>query len=310
MRPIVAIVGPTASGKSVLGIELAVRLNAEIVSLDSVQVYRGLYVATAKVPLQQRCGIPHHLIDIIDPDQEYTAGDYARDARRVISQIEQSGKQVLLVGGTGFYLSALEGSLFEQPVKTDQQLRRRLKQIMERRGAAHLHKMLARLDPAAAARINVNDWARTTRALEVLFQTGRSITYWQGNHHPQAAELASRIEVFALSPPRSELYARINRRVDEMFAAGLVEEVQQLLAAGLSPNAKSLMAHGYRRVVEYLLGQRDYASCVEQTKADTRHYAKRQLSWWRSRARVNWIYAFGDDVRAVEEVLKLLLLTK
>lgn len=305
MGHIVVVVGPTASGKSALGIELALRLGGEVVNLDSVQVYRRLYVATAKVPEEERRGVVHHLIDIVEPDAEYTAGDYARDASRVISEIEATGKVALLVGGTGFYLRALEGGIFEQPVKTDQELRHRLKEILARRGAAHLHRMLTRLDPEAAARIQVNDWSRSTRALEVLLQTGRSITYWY-SRMPEPPELASRLRVFALEPPREELYRRINLRVDEMFAAGLVDEVRSLLESGLSPQAKSLGAHGYRRVVEYLLGKRDYASCVEQTKIDTRHYAKRQLTWWRGRPGVEWLHGFGSDEAMAEEVLRRL----
>ncbi len=301
MGSIVVIVGPTASGKSALGIELALRLGGEIVNLDSVQVYRRLYVATAKVPLEKRCGIAHHLIDIVEPDAEYTAGDYARDASRVISEIEARGRTAILVGGTGFYLSALQGGLFEQPTKTDPKLRRRLKQILARRGAEHLHKMLARLDPEAAMGIEVRDWSRSTRALEVLLQTGRSIKYWQGKM-PEPPELAARLCVFALEPPREELYRRINFRVDEMFEAGLVEEVRGLLESGLPPDAKSLGAHGYRRVVEYLRGERDYKSCVEQTKIDTRHYAKRQLTWWRSRP-VERLYGFGTDKAILAEVM-------
>lgn len=305
MDHILVIVGPTASGKSALGIELALRLGGEVVNLDSIQVYRRLYVATAKVPMKERRGIAHHLIDIVEPDAEYTAGDYARDASRVISEIEAAGRVAILVGGTGFYLKALEGGLFEQPVKTDPELRRRLKAILARHGAAHLHKMLTRLDPEAAAHIQVNDWSRSTRALEVLLQTGRSITYWR-SRMPKPPELASRLRVFALEPPREELYRRINLRVDEMFAAGLVEEVQGLLESGLSPYAKSLGAHGYRRVVEYIRGERDYESCVEQTKIDTRHYAKRQLTWWRNRPQVQWLYGFGSDEAMAKEVIKRL----
>ena len=295
------IVGPTASGKSELAMKLALARNGEIINLDSVQVYRGIYVATAKVPLAERQGVPHHLIDIVEPTENFTAGDYARLAERTIREIESRNHTAILVGGTGFYLRALVKPFFEGP-KTDPRLRKRLASLRDARGAEHLHRLLARVDPQAALKLSPRDWPRTMRALEVYFQTGRRISESQPET-PPAPELASRIRVIALNPPREELYARINLRADQMFDGGLVEEVESLIASGVPPTAKAFQAHGYRRVVECLQGERTREDALNQMKLDTRHYAKRQLSWWRSWPGVKWIDRFGDQPEALEEAV-------
>ena len=299
-----AIVGPTASGKSELGIKLALARNGEIINLDSVQVYRGIHIATAKVPQAERQGVPHHLIDIAEPTENFTAGEYARLAERTIREVESRSHTAILVGGTGFYLRALVKPFFEGP-PTDSKLRDRLADLRDRRGAVHLHRMLARIDPQAALNLSPRDWPRTMRALEVYFQTGRRISESQPEMRP-APELASRIRVIALNPPREELYARINNRADQMFERGLVEEVKALLSSGIPPAAKAFQAHGYRRVVEYLQGKRTREDALNQMKLDTRHYAKRQLSWWRSWLGVMWIDRFGDVAEAFEEAKRVL----
>lgn len=293
------IVGPTASGKSELALKLALAVKGEIINLDSVQVYRGIYIATAKVPQAERRGIPHHLIDIAEPTENFTAGDYARLAARTIEAVESRKNTALLVGGTGFYLRALMKPLFEGP-KTDLKLRERLVRLRDQRGAEHLHRMLERVDPQAAASIRPLDWSRTMRALEVYFQTGSRISEAQPQT-PPAPEFASRIRVIALNPPRAELYARINKRADEMFARGLVKEVESLIASGVPGSAKAFQAHGYRRVVEYLEGKRTREDALNQMKLDTRHYAKRQLTWWRAWPGVTWIDRFGDEPEAFEQ---------
>lgn len=294
------IVGPTASGKSELGLKLAVVRNGEIINLDSVQVYRGIYIATAKVPQAERRGIQHHLIDIVEPTENFTAGDYASLAERTIREVESRNHTAIIVGGTGFYLRALMNPLFEGP-KTDLKLRERLAVLRDRRGAEHLHRILKRVDPSAATRLSPRDWPRTMRALEVYFQTGRRMSEAQ-SEMPAAPQFASRIRVVALNPPRDALYARINKRADEMFESGLIEEVEALISSGLPATAKAFQAHGYRRVVEYLLGKRTREDALNQMKLDTRHYAKRQLSWWRSWPGVKWIDRFGEEPEAFEEV--------
>ena len=303
-RLIPAIVGPTASGKSELGIKLALTLDGEIINLDSVQVYRGIQIATAKVPPGERRGVPHHLIDVVEPTENFTAGEYARSAAEIIREVESRGSMAMLVGGTGFYLRALVSPLFEGP-KTDLSLRARLLGKRDERGAEHLHRLLRRIDPRAAARISPRDWSRTMRAIEVFFQTGRRLSEAQPDL-PPPPELAARVRVIALNPPREQLYAQINRRSELMFERGLVEEVESLIRSGVPANAKAFQAHGYRRVVEYLQGRRSREDALNQMKLDTRHYAKRQLTWWRAWPGVKWIHRFGDAEEAFGEAIEYL----
>jgi tRNA dimethylallyltransferase len=302
--PIIAIVGPTASGKSELAIELALRLNGEIVNCDSVQVYREINIATAKVPVEERRAVPHHLIDFVSPHVNFTAADWARAASGQIKEIEGRGHSAILVGGTGLYLRALRRPFFDSP-PTDEKLRTRLSRIREQRGAEHLHRILQRFDAAEAATLNPRDWPRVQRALEVCLQTGLPISA-QRPLRPEPSPLALRIRIIALSPPRQELYARINERAERHFANGLVEEVRRLLAAGVPANSNALGAHGYRRVVEYLEGARDLESAIEQTKLDVRHYAKRQWSWFRHEPDVHWIEGFGGDPAVQARALAML----
>jgi tRNA dimethylallyltransferase len=300
--PVIAIVGPTASGKSTLGIEVALQLNGEIINCDSVQVYQEIQIATAKVPLEERQGVPHHLIDFVSPNVNYTAGEWAREAAQKIEEIENRGRVPLLVGGTGFYLRALRQPFFVSP-RTDESLRRRLTRIRERHGPEHLHRLLNRIDPRAAEQLFPRDWPRVQRAIEVFLQTGRSIVDQQPQR-PEPHESARRLRILALNPPRAELYQRINERTEEHFRAGLVAEVRDLLDRGFSPLSNALGAHGYRRVVEYLQGLRDLESAIEQTRLDVRHYAKRQLTWFRHEAGVEWFDGFGEENRILESVLE------
>ncbi|HYW74545.1 MAG TPA: tRNA (adenosine(37)-N6)-dimethylallyltransferase MiaA [Pyrinomonadaceae bacterium] len=304
LRYIIAVVGPTASGKSALGIEIAARLGGEIINCDSVQVYQQIEIATAKVPLVERRGIPHHLIDFVSPYETFTAADWARAATRVIVEIEGRGHVAILVGGTGFYLRALRQPFFASP-ETDETIRRRLTRIRSRHGPERLHQILRKFDPPEADKLHARDWPRVQRAIEFYLQTGQRISD-ERPLRPAPPELARRFRIFALSPPRNELYRRINTRADEHFAAGLVDEVAALLKEGVPPDSSALGAHGYRRVVEYLQGRRSLESAVEQTKLDVRHYSKRQLTWFRREPDVEWIEGFGDDAAVQENVLALL----
>jgi tRNA dimethylallyltransferase len=300
--PVIAIVGPTASGKSTLGIEVALQLNGEIINCDSVQVYQDIVVATAKVPVEERKGVLHHLIDFVPPSINYTAVEWAREAAKTIEEIEARGRVPLLVGGTGFYLRALRRPFFVSP-QTDESLRQRLNRMREQHGAEYLHRVLRRLDPRAAAQLYPRDWPRVQRAIEVCLQTGRSIVD-QKDDRPEAHESARRLRTLALNPPREELYARINERTEAHFKAGLVDEVRALLDRGVPANSNALGAHGYRRVVEYLEGKRSLESAVEQTKLDVRHYAKRQLTWFRHEAGVEWFAGFGEEKTVLNSVLE------
>ena len=290
---VIAVVGPTASGKSALGIALALESNGEIINCDSVQVYQGIEIATAKVPISERRGVPHHLIDFVPPQVNYTAGEWARAAAQKIEEIQARGRLALLVGGTGFYLRALRRPFFPSP-PTDATLRARLDQIRSRRGPQYLHRLLLRLDPQSAARLYPRDWPRVQRAIEVRLQTGRPLSQ-QKDDRPEPVESARRLRIFALNPPRAELYRRINERAEAHFAAGLVDEVKALLAQGVPPESNALGAHGYRRVVEFLQGQCNLQSAIEQTKLNVRHYAKRQLTWFRHEPNVEWFDGFGEE---------------
>jgi tRNA dimethylallyltransferase len=297
---IIAIVGPTASGKSELGIQIALKIGGEIINCDSVQVYQDIQIATAKLPISERRGIPHHLIDFVPPSINFTAADWARAATKKIQEIDNRGRVAMLVGGTGFYLRALRQPFFPSP-PTDEDLRARLTRIREEHGPEHLHKILGRFDADEATQLNARDWPRVQRAIEFYLQTGERISA-QRPLREGPPEFADRIRVFALNPPRAELYARINARTEQHFANGLVQEVRQLLAAGVPANSNALGAHGYRRVVEYLRGERDLPSAVEQTMLDVRHYSKRQLTWFRREPGVEWIDGFGDDSTATNAV--------
>ncbi|MBC8030448.1 MAG: tRNA (adenosine(37)-N6)-dimethylallyltransferase MiaA [Pyrinomonadaceae bacterium] len=299
---VIAIVGPTASGKSTLGIKVALRLGGEIINCDSVQVYQGIQIATAKVPLEEREGIPHHLIDFVPPEINYTAGEWARKAETKIEETEKRGRVPILVGGTGLYLRALRNPFFKSP-PTDEQLRRRISRLRERHGPEHLHRLLQRLDSASAKELYPRDWPRVQRAIEVRLQTGSPMSQ-QKVKRPKPHESTRRLRVLVLDPPRAELYTRINQRTEEHFAAGLVEEVEHLLAAGVPAQSNALGAHGYRRVVEYLEGKRDLASAIEQTKVDVRRYSKRQLTWFRRETGAEWFAGFGEQTHIQHAVLE------
>jgi tRNA dimethylallyltransferase len=296
--PVLAVVGPTASGKSALGIELAQRFRGEIINCDSVQVYSGIEIATAKVPLAERQGIAHHLIDFVPPNINYTAGEWVREAVRTIAEIESRGRIPILVGGTGFYLRALRQPFFSSPA-TNEDLRRRLSQIRRERGAEYLHRILQRLDRKSALVLFPRDWPRVQRAIEFRVQTGRPMSEIR-HERPLPPDSVRRLSLIGLNPPRAELYRRINERTESHFSAGLVDEVKMLLARGVPADGNALGAHGYRRVVEYLQGKRDVSSAIEQTKLAGRHYAKRQLTWFRRELGLVWFEGFGEE-RSIQE---------
>lgn len=299
-RSIYSIAGPTASGKTALGVELALRVGGEVINCDSVQIYKGIQIATAKPSEDEKRGVPHHLIDYVDPNVNYTAADWAGDAGAKIVEIESRGNVPILVGGTGFYLRTLRQPLFDSP-KTDHSLRNRLQAIGSAKGAEHLHKMLTRFDPEAAANITIRDYVRSTRALEVFFQTGTRISEIQPNR-ADPPEFASRIRLFVLNPPRDVLYEKINKRTEEHFANGLVEEVKQLRAAHVKDDTNALGAHAYRRVCEYLRGERTLESAIEKSKQDVRNYAKRQITWFRKEPDATWLDGFGGDEAVIQRL--------
>ncbi len=298
--PLIAIVGPTASGKSDLGISLAQKFNGEVINCDSVQSYRGLYIATAKVPVEEQGGIPHHLIDIVDPTENLSAVDWAEIARTKIAEIEGRGKRPILVGGSGFYLRALTTKFCDSP-ELDVTLRPRLMKILERKGSEFLHRMLLGVDPAYAATTPEKHWSRIIRALEVFYSSKIPFSEWQIRFPTEPTEEAKRIKYFVLEPPREALYERINLRADMMIERGLLAEIQALIGSGVPMDAKAFQAHGYKRFVEYLRGERTLESAVEHMKLDTRHYAKRQWSWWRGEENTYWFKGFGFEEKVIAE---------
>ena len=297
---IFAVAGPTASGKTAFAVGLALRVGGEVVNFDSVQIYRGIEIATAKPTSEERRGVPHHLIDYVDPNVNYTAADWARDATEKIAEIESRGKTVVLVGGTGFYLRTLMNPLFDSP-STDSSIRDRLRKIKEKRGPEFLHRLLAKIDAAAAEKLFPRDYVRTMRALEYYFQTGERFSEQQPNR-VKPPEFAARMKLIVLEPPRDVLYEKINARTEGHFAAGLVEEVTRLRTAGLRDDTNALGSHGYRRVCEYLRGERTLESAIEQTKQDVRNYAKRQLTWFRREPVWLWLDGFGDDASVLKRI--------
>ncbi len=302
-RPkLIALAGPTGSGKSALAVEAALVLGCEIVNCDSMQLYRRLNIGTAKPSDRQRSLVPHHLYDLIEPDEVYSAGRYMQEARGICRQIAGRGRTPLVVGGTGLYLRALLEGVFEGPGRTEG-LRQRLHRIADRRGSDYLHRLLAKRDPEAAGRIAPADRIRLIRALEVFFATGAPISRLQPARQP-FDELS--IVKIGLNLPRSDLYARINRRVEEMFQSGLIEEVESLLRQGYSPDLKAFEALGYRAVVRFLKAEISLEEAVESTKQDTRRYAKRQMTWFRREPGMHWIPFAGEDPQALAEVLRIL----
>jgi tRNA dimethylallyltransferase len=300
LHPVIAIVGPTASGKSDLALLLAESFNGEIVNYDSVQIFRGLDIGSAKPSPAERHRVPHHMIDIREPADLFTAGDYQREAREVLDDLRRRGRVPVLVGGTGLYLRALTEGLFQGPTRSEH-WRARLEAISEAHGREYLHRLLVRLDPEAARRIAARDKPKIIRALEVRLETGKPLTEHL-KAEPRRPLKGFRICVLGLDPPREECYRRIDLRVETMFQRGLVDEVRGLLARGVPPDAKPLGAIGYRHVLANLDNTGGWDDTIRMIQRDTRRYAKRQLTWFRRLANTTWFDGPGNNKEIKEEV--------
>jgi len=300
--PLPVVLGPTGSGKSDLAIHIALEVGGEIVNCDSLQVYRGFDVGTAKVPAAERHGVPHHLIDVASPTDLITAGDYARLAEATLHEIAARGRTPILAGGSGFYLRALLDGLFPGPSR-DAAHRTRLHDREARRPGS-LHRILKRLDPTAAARIHPNDKNKTMRALEVRLIEGRSLSalFEQGRAPLQGFRPIN----LGLDPPRDLLYARLNARANAIFERGLVDEVRGLLASGVARDAKPLESLGYKQSLQVIDGNLTPEQALESTQLETRRYAKRQITWFRKEHGVHWLTGFGDDPKVQAEALAML----
>jgi tRNA dimethylallyltransferase len=302
-RPLVAILGPTAVGKSSLGIALAQRFGGEIVSCDSTAVYRGFDIGTDKVPLDQRDGIPHHLIDVASPTEEYSAARYAREASAAVRDISTRGKLPILVGGTGLYYRALTRGFFPGPGR-DAPLRERLTRIAERRGTERLHRMLRRVDPASGDRIQPQDRKRIIRALEVYRLTGRPITEHFARTESPLPEYD--VTAVALRIPAELTAARVARRVDAQFDGGLLDEIRGLLAAGIPETAHPFSGLVYRQALEHLHGVRDEPATRALIVQENRKYARRQLIWFTKEPNLQWFHGAGEREETFENVARAL----
>ncbi len=283
---LVSIVGPTASGKSELAVRLAERFDGEIVNADSMQVYCGMDIGTAKPSPLLRQRVPHHLVDIVSPDVNFSASDFRREAAAAIADIQSRGRKAFVVGGTGLYIRALLQGLVDSP-SGDESIRRELVELAQRDGNEEILRRLALVDPETAGRLHPNDRVRVVRALEVYLQTGRPISTFRGEHgfadiHYDCLKIGLRVE-------RQELYRRIENRVEEMIEQGLIAEVEELLRAGFTSDLKAMRSIGYKEICAYLAGEYSLDAAVALIKRDTRRYAKRQMTWFNKDFEINWV---------------------
>jgi len=303
-KPLIAIFGPTASGKTALSLALAERFAGEILSCDSVAVYRHMELGTAKPSPAERARVPHHLLDLYNPDQACTAGDYARHARAVLADLAERNTLPIIAGGTGLYLRALLDGLFPAP-KQNPALRTLLRRRAETRGPSHLHRTLQRVDPEAAARIHINDVPKVIRAIEVSLSAKKPITeQWQQGRDALTGYNVLRL---GLDPPRPELYARINHRAEQMFKDGLVEETRALIAR-FGANCRPFTSLGYAQAAAVIDGTTTEEQAISAAQQGHRNYAKRQMTWFRREAElhpVQWLRSAGDSAPVIAEAIAL-----
>jgi tRNA dimethylallyltransferase len=299
---LLAILGPTAAGKSALGIALARHVGGEVVACDSTAVFRGIDIGTDKVPAAEQQGVPHHLVDVADPTEVYSAARYAHDASAAIRGITARGRVPIVVGGTGFYYRALVRGLFPGPARHDA-LRAALDRLAAERGVGELYRWVRRLDPASAVRIEPRDGKRLVRAIEVALVSGAPMTA----HFADTTSPIADYDVLAIGVrlPAAETAARVARRVEQQFERGVVDEVRRLLAAGVPPAAQALCGLVYRQVVEMLGGVRDEPATRELIVRENRHYARRQLIWFRKEPKLTWIDGPGETPAAMARAVEL-----
>ncbi len=300
-KPLIVLVGPTASGKTSLALRLAEEFNGEIVSCDSVAVYREMEIGTAKPSREERALVQHHMIDIAWPDEACTAGDYSRQAREALTGITERGHIPIIAGGTGLYLRALIDGLFPAPPKKPCQ-RERLRKLATTRGPAYLHRLLTRLDAAAAAAIHVNDVPKVVRAIEVSIAADQPLTQqWQKGRDTLTGY---RILRLGLNPPRARLYERINQRAAAMFDRGLIEETERLIAR-YGPNCRPFTSLGYAEATAVLRNEITREQAISQAQQGHRNYAKRQLTWFRREPGIHWLAGCGGDADITDQALNL-----
>ncbi len=303
--PLIVICSPTATGKTQLALDLAETAGGEILNADSLQVYRYMDIGTAKPGLDERNRVPHHLIDVVDPDEDYNAALYAQQARSIIDDLNRKKKPVFVVGGTGLYIRALLSGIIETP-PVDENLRNYYRSLRDRRGREYLYGLLQHRDPQAALRINPNDSVRVIRALEVLDQSGESIVTLQLKH--AFSDCPYEALKIGLSVERNVLKERIAARTAKMLEAGLIDEVQSLLARGYGENLKPLQSLGYKQVIDFLRGRCNREEAVHQINRDTWHYSKRQMTWFSADKTIDWFAP--DQQETIKNRLKEFLSPK
>lgn len=296
---LVVICGPTASGKTALALRLAEHFAVEIISADSRQVYRQMDIGTAKATAEERTLVPHHLVDVVDPDEDFSAADFLQLGRKALEEIAGRGHLPLVVGGTGLYIEALLRGLVDAP-GADPDLRRELLQWEERHGPGSLHKRLQAVDPVLAEQLAPRNLVRIVRALEVFYQSGQPLSELQARH--AAVPSPYRVITIGLAPQRELLYERIDRRVEAMMAAGLLTETEALLARGYSPRLKALQTIGYRECIDHLAGDTSLQEAVGLIQRNSRRYAKRQMTWFKRDNEIIWL----DSLREFAKVLMLI----
>jgi tRNA dimethylallyltransferase len=302
MIPLLVIVGPTAVGKTAISLRVAAELQGEIISADSMQIYRSLDIGTAKPTLGERKLVPHHLVDVMDPAVDYNVSQFQKDAVEAISAVAAKKKLPILVGGTGLYVNAVIFGYSFTEAEISPRLRAHLTEEAKSKGTDSLYQRLSELDPVSAAKIHPNDLRRIIRALEVFSLTGKPIYEQVASTAVQKTRYKTLI--IGINRPREDLYRRIEDRVDQMMAAGLLEEVKSLLSRGYSPHLKSLQGLGYRHVLPYLEGEVSLEEAVNLLKRDTRRFAKRQLTWFRKNKGIIWFTLENDSVEEEDEVVK------
>ena len=303
MKPMIILTGPTAAGKTELSIKLAEAVGGEIISAVSMQVYKKMNIGTAKIMPEEMDGIPHYLVDELEPDEEFHVVRFQQMAKRAAEKIYEKGKIPIVVGGTGFYIQALLYDIDFSEEDADRGYRDRLKKLAEEKGNGYLHRMLAEVDPESAQTVHENNIKRVIRALEFYEKTGTKIS--MHNEQERTKESRYNFVYFVLTHERKILYDRINQRVDRMIEAGLIDEVRQLACEGYTKDMVSMQGIGYKEVFDYLEGKQDLAETAERIKKDTRHFAKRQLTWFRREKEVTMINR--QDYRMEDEILAFML---
>lgn len=301
MKPIVYVIGgPTASGKSKLAVELAKRVNGEIISADSMQIYKEMNIGTAKVNKEEMQGVQHYLVDFVSPDERYSVSNFKKDAEKAIEEILEKGKTPIVVGGTGLYIDSLIYGIEFQNEEVDLEYREKLNKIADEKGLESLYKKAQEIDPEAMKKISINDRKRIIRVLEIYHKTGKTKT--EQELQSRKNEVKYEYKVFAITMDREKLYERIEKRIDFMIEQGLIEEVKQILEKYHTfPTA--MQGLGYKEVVEYLEGSCTKEEMIEKIKKETRHYAKRQLTWFRKNKEIIWL----DGEKSTDENVSIIL---